>query len=238
CRKERDDAHDKCKALEKKVHELEEQNRNCEAIRQVTAAAVAASIEIVTQREEERRHAIEQERDDAKKKLLEAERRIEALRKAAMDAVRLTVEFQAWRIREVIKARKCRMSQKNKANRGDVQDHTVTEKVATTVHKAATTETREASKDNARKRPAASSEHVAKRRKTDCAMPSADELGQKLDAVLDGLPEPVVEKYKLFFAENLRGSVTIDELVQFVSVRCPNEAGIANNILQGFIMSA
>lgn len=69
-------------------------------------------------------------------------------------------------------------------------------------------------------------------------MPSADELGQKMDAVLGGLPEPVAEKYKLFFIENLRGSVMIDELVQFVRLRCPNDARLANNILQGFITSA
>lgn len=45
-RNERDDAQDKCKALEKKIHDLETENRNCEAIRQVTAAAVEASIEV------------------------------------------------------------------------------------------------------------------------------------------------------------------------------------------------
>jgi hypothetical protein len=46
----------------------------------------------VTNREEERRRAIEQERDDAAKKLFEAEKRIEALKKAAREAVRLTFE--------------------------------------------------------------------------------------------------------------------------------------------------
>lgn len=45
-RNERDDAQDKCKALQKKIHDLEEHNRNCEAIRQVTAAAADASIEV------------------------------------------------------------------------------------------------------------------------------------------------------------------------------------------------
>ncbi|KAH7711637.1 hypothetical protein AAVH_21028 [Aphelenchoides avenae] len=128
--KERDDAQDKCKALEKKIHDLEEENRNCEAIRQVTAAAVEASIEIVTNREEERRRATEQERDDAKKKLLEAERRIEPLRKAASDAVRLTVEFQTWRIRAAIKAKKGGMSQKE-LNMNAEDGSTLSEKVVT-----------------------------------------------------------------------------------------------------------
>ncbi|KAH7702915.1 hypothetical protein AAVH_29922, partial [Aphelenchoides avenae] len=111
-RNERDDAQDKCKALEKKIHDLETENRNCEAIRQVTAAAVEASIEIITNREEERRRTIEQERDDAANKLLEAEKRIEAMKKAASNAVRLTFEFQAWRFRAALKAKKDATSQK------------------------------------------------------------------------------------------------------------------------------
>ncbi|KAH7707722.1 hypothetical protein AAVH_25024 [Aphelenchoides avenae] len=221
-RNERDDAQDKCKALQKKIHDLEEHNRNCEAIRQVTAAAADASIE--------------QERDDAAKKLLEGEKRIEALKKAASDAVRLTFEFQAWRIRAVIKAKKNGTSQKQSNN--DREDGAAfPETVATAVQKVAKIEAEEASTDNARKRPSASSAPVGKRRRIDSVKPTAEVLSQKLDAVLAGYSESVSEKYKLFFVENLRGSVTIEELVQFVRVRCPSDVDLADNVLESFTTS-
>ncbi|KAH7704572.1 hypothetical protein AAVH_28237 [Aphelenchoides avenae] len=129
-RKEREAAQDECKALDNETHDLERENRNSEAIRQVIAAAVKASTEIVTNREEERLRTVEQERDDAAKKLLEAENRIEALKTAARDAVRLTVEFQAWRIRAAIKAKKGGISQKELSTNAE-DGSTLSEKVVT-----------------------------------------------------------------------------------------------------------
>lgn len=72
------------------------------------------------------------------------------------------------------------------------------------------------------------------RRRSDSIKPSAEELNQKFDAILGGYSEHVAEKYKLFFVENLRSNVRIEELGEFVRLRCPSHADIANKILKSF----
>lgn len=76
-----------------------------------------------------------------------------------------------------------------------------------------------------------------KRRRTDSVKPSAEELSQRIDPALGGYSECVAEKYKLFFAENLRGSVTIEELVQFIRTRCPSDVDLVTKIIKRFSAS-